>query len=122
MTSTTAIAASTTVTFSSTSVHAQHPHNTTQPPPCPYHNVILQPPATTAYNQAYGQGYGQGHDQAPLARFLAEGPGEQSALYNRPDNGQTSLARGCTCGYQQQQQVESFFEDVDAAMGYGQQK
>lgn len=54
----------------------------TQPAPCPYHSTVLQP---------------QSQGRAPLDRFLAERPGEQSALFNRADTGQTSLARPCTC-------------------------
>ncbi|GME51354.1 hypothetical protein GTA08_BOTSDO05067 [Neofusicoccum parvum] len=88
---------------------------TSQPTPCPYHNPILQlqPHAGTIY------GYGQG--QTGLDRFMAEGPGEQYALFNRGDNGQTSLARGCTCagnlqacGYHL-----DFFDEVDN-LGKGQ--
>ncbi|KAL1634903.1 hypothetical protein SLS56_001984 [Neofusicoccum ribis] len=88
---------------------------TSQPTPCPYHNPILQlqPHAGTIY------GYGQG--QTGLDRFMAEGPGEQYALFNRGDNGQTSLARGCTCAGNLQAYGYhlDFFDEVDN-LGKGQ--
>jgi hypothetical protein len=33
----------------------------------------------------------------PLERFLKEGPSEQYAVFNRPDNGKLSIAKGCVC-------------------------
>lgn len=105
--------------YTNTAAAAQH-HNThhasttvhnvaTHPAPCPYHNPILQlqPASHTTYASTKSQN--------PLDRFLAEGSGEQSALYNRSDNGQTSLARGCTCGHTLEAygyQME-FFDEVD---------
>ena len=38
---------------------------------------------------------GRGLD--PMNRFLAEGPGEQHALFNRADTQEPSTFRGCTC-------------------------
>ena len=32
-----------------------------------------------------------------MARFIAEGPTEQYALFNRPDNGKLSTWKGCNC-------------------------
>ncbi|KAF2853055.1 hypothetical protein T440DRAFT_515786 [Plenodomus tracheiphilus IPT5] len=33
----------------------------------------------------------------PMERFLAEGPGEQNAVFVRGDNNQLSISKGCTC-------------------------
>jgi hypothetical protein len=33
----------------------------------------------------------------PLERFLKEGPSEQYAVFNCPDNGKLSIAKGCVC-------------------------
>lgn len=32
-----------------------------------------------------------------MERLLCEGPAEQSAIYNRPDNDKLSISKGCTC-------------------------
>jgi hypothetical protein len=37
-------------------------------------------------------------DMNPMARFLAEEPAEQGALFIRTDTGELSIAKGCTCG------------------------
>lgn len=55
---------------------------------CPHHDSIPEAPAMTRR---------QGWGQTPMDRFLAEGPTEQSALFNRPDTGRLSTSRGCTC-------------------------
>ena len=55
---------------------------------CPYHGPIV---GMTYTHQHSGQGLN------PMNRFLAEGPGEQNALFIRADTGEVSTSRGCTC-------------------------
>ncbi|KAL2009657.1 hypothetical protein VTN00DRAFT_5464 [Thermoascus crustaceus] len=55
---------------------------------CPYHGPILQMDATPGI-----QGYGMN----PMQRFMVHRPGEQYALFNRPDSGEISSSRNCTC-------------------------
>lgn len=65
-------------------------NETFQATACPYHGSIVQ---------MRSNGGGQSHqDMSPMDRFLAEGPGQQYALFVRPDNGQLSTSKGCTCG------------------------
>ena len=64
--------------------------NTTssQLPTCPYHTPFL---SMSSSQTTRGQGL------SPMDRFMAEGPSEQSALFNRADTGKTSTWRECTC-------------------------
>ena len=39
----------------------------------------------------------RGQGLSPMDRFMAEGPSEQSALFNRADTGKSSTWRECTC-------------------------
>ncbi|KAK2756779.1 hypothetical protein FQN54_005225 [Arachnomyces sp. PD_36] len=55
---------------------------------CPYHTPILEGLSTQDHNQ--GQ-------QLPWNQSMTLDPGNQSALLVRPDNGQLSLSRNCTC-------------------------
>ncbi|MCJ1437104.1 hypothetical protein MMC27_006489 [Xylographa pallens] len=55
---------------------------------CRYHNAV-----TNIQHENHVQGYGLG----PMNRYLNEGPSEQHAAFIRPDNGNFSLSRGCTC-------------------------
>lgn len=55
---------------------------------CQYHGSVLQMQANTG---------GSTPGMSPMDRFLAEGPGQQHALFVRPDNGQLSTFKGCTC-------------------------
>lgn len=56
---------------------------------CPYHGPILQMNAPPEI-----QGYGLNS----MERFMAHSPGEQYALFNRPDNGGISTSKNCACG------------------------
>jgi len=53
---------------------------------CPYHERIFQ-----------GSPLGVSRQSTGLARYLEEGPGEQHALFLRPDNGKLSTNRDCHC-------------------------
>ncbi|KAK5454308.1 hypothetical protein LTS15_006308 [Exophiala xenobiotica] len=68
-----------------------NPNNTSNSGPsyCAYHNPILnlRPPPAVEQPRRYGT----------MDRFLQEGPAEQSAIFNRPDNGMLSISKGCTC-------------------------
>ncbi|KAF4306952.1 hypothetical protein GTA08_BOTSDO06016 [Botryosphaeria dothidea] len=55
---------------------------------CPYHGSVLQMQANTG---------GSTPGMSPVDRFLVEGPGQQHALFVRPDNGQLSTFKRCTC-------------------------
>lgn len=63
------------------------PIDATQSGGCPYHLPIL-------LMRDNGSGHGQGLD--PMARWLAEGPTEQSAVLRLPD-GQLSIHKECQC-------------------------
>jgi hypothetical protein len=63
------------------------PINASQPGGCPHHLPIL-------LVRDNGSGHGQGLD--PMARWLAEGPTEQSAVLHLPD-GQLSIHKECQC-------------------------
>lgn len=39
----------------------------------------------------------QGYNLDPMSRYLNEGPAQQHAVFIRPDTGNFSTARGCTC-------------------------
>jgi len=55
---------------------------------CPYHRVILQLASGLP---------GPGHGLHPLDRFKAEGQGQQSAAFIRPDTMQLSMVKPCLC-------------------------
>ena len=55
---------------------------------CPYHGPVLSLRQTSFQS-------GKGLDA--MRRFMAEGPHDQASLFNRPDTGLPSTARGCTC-------------------------
>jgi hypothetical protein len=57
---------------------------------CQYHKSILS---------GGGGSYNHGRGLDPIARYLAEGPNEQASLFIRPDSGQVSTAKNCTCMY-----------------------
>ena len=59
----------------------------TSPSLCAYHNPILnlRPPVE------------QPRRSGTMDSFLLEGPADQSAIFNRPDNGMLSISKGCTC-------------------------
>ncbi|KAK5192318.1 hypothetical protein LTR99_010553 [Exophiala xenobiotica] len=54
---------------------------------CAYHNPILNLRPPVEQPRRYGT----------MDRFLQEGPADQSAIFNRPDNGVVSISKGCTC-------------------------
>jgi hypothetical protein len=56
--------------------------------PCPYHVSILQGRATEIH---------AGQDLPMIDRYLAEGSSETSALLYRPDTGELSTYKGCSC-------------------------
>ncbi|KAF2250293.1 hypothetical protein BU26DRAFT_518703 [Trematosphaeria pertusa] len=63
------------------------PNGTAGPHSCPYHaNVLAMNSNTTSKGLT------------PMQRFLSEGATEQSALFVRPDTGELSISKGCTCG------------------------
>ena len=53
---------------------------------CPYHAYILQEPLTATDTSAN-----------TMERFMIHHPGEQYALFTRPDNKKTSIYRECIC-------------------------
>ncbi|KAN0070965.1 hypothetical protein V8E54_011130 [Elaphomyces granulatus] len=53
---------------------------------CPYHAHILQEPLS------YGA-------RETMDQFMIHHPGEQYALFNRPDNKKISIYRQCTCEF-----------------------
>lgn len=55
---------------------------------CPYHS---------RHPQVLGTKESQGRGLGPMDRFIAEGPTEQYAVFNRPDNGKLSICKGCIC-------------------------
>ncbi|MCJ1415979.1 hypothetical protein MMC32_002314 [Xylographa parallela] len=55
---------------------------------CGYHNTVT--------NMQHGN-HVRGYGLSPMNRYLNEGPSEQHAAFIRPDNGNFSLSRGCTC-------------------------
>lgn len=57
------------------------------PRPCPYHGPII---SLSTCDKACDQ-------TGVMERFLQEGPAEQSALFNRPDNDMLSISKRCTC-------------------------
>lgn len=54
---------------------------------CPYHDPILR--LSLEEKQLCHTGI--------MDRFLLEGPADQPAVFNRPDNGMLSISKGCTC-------------------------
>jgi hypothetical protein len=57
---------------------------------CPYHTHILREPMS----------YGTRETSANTTqRFMIHHPGEQYALFNRPDNEMISIYRGCICSF-----------------------
>ena len=58
------------------------------PPACPYHGPILQL-AVSGSNPRQGLN--------PMERFLSSGPSEQPALLLRPDTGELSISKHCSC-------------------------
>ncbi|KAE9992536.1 hypothetical protein EG327_008673 [Venturia inaequalis] len=63
----------------------RHRHLVTTPQ-CPHHHAVLQ---GHVLDQKRATG---------IARFLSEGPGEQHAMFIRPDTGMPSTSRLCRCG------------------------
>ena len=59
------------------------------PTVCPYHGPILQLAASDS-NPRQGLN--------PMERFLSSGPSEQPALLLRPDTGELSISKYCSCG------------------------
>ncbi len=59
----------------------------TSPIFCAYHDPILNLRPTV----------GQPRRSGTMDRFLQEAPADQSAIFNRPDNGMLSISKGCTC-------------------------
>lgn len=60
----------------------------TQPSTCPYHGPIL---GLQGSNNILGRGL------SPMDRFLSEGPSEQYAVFSRPDTGELSISKECSC-------------------------
>jgi hypothetical protein len=54
---------------------------------CPYHDAILEMHPSRI----------KPSDVGVFDRFMAHNPGEQYALFCRPDNGELSTVRPCTC-------------------------
>ncbi|ORY15310.1 hypothetical protein BCR34DRAFT_183673 [Clohesyomyces aquaticus] len=74
--------------FSAPSPGSQQTYAHPSPPNCPFHSPILQ---LEALPQLY-------MGTSPLENFLGAPPAQQSALFIRPDNSESSFAKGCTCG------------------------
>jgi hypothetical protein len=55
---------------------------------CPYHGPTLQMTWTGGQPR---------EGSLPLTRFQAEGPSEQNAAFRRPDTGELSISRACSC-------------------------
>ncbi|KAN0070964.1 hypothetical protein V8E54_011129 [Elaphomyces granulatus] len=55
---------------------------------CPYHTHILQEPLSYRVRETLS---------TTMERFMIHHPGEQYALFNRPDNENISIYRECTC-------------------------
>ena len=55
---------------------------------CPYHTHILQEPLSYRARETLS---------TTIERFMIHHPGEQYALFNRPDNKNISIYRECTC-------------------------
>jgi hypothetical protein len=45
----------------------------------------------------FGANESQGRGLGPMDRFMAEGPAQQYAVFNRPDNGKLSIRKECIC-------------------------
>lgn len=65
---------------------------------CPYHGPILQ---ERLMNSRSGQGLG------PMDRYLAEGPSERYAIFDRPDAGNLSTYKGCRCLERMQSSIDT---------------
>ena len=55
---------------------------------CPYHSHIFQEPQSHRAKETSAN---------KLEQFMIHHPGEQYALFNRPDNKKTSIYRECIC-------------------------
>jgi hypothetical protein len=55
---------------------------------CPYHSHILQEPLNNMARET---------SLNTMKRFMIHHPGEQYALFTRPDNQKTSISRECSC-------------------------
>jgi len=55
---------------------------------CPYHGPILRLQVTQDNPK---------REIYPLDRLMCHSPGDQPALFIRPDNGQISIFKGCSC-------------------------
>lgn len=53
---------------------------------CSYHNTLHDTATYTGNTEHY-----------QMARFLAEGPGDQASVFIRDDTGKLSISKGCTC-------------------------
>lgn len=55
---------------------------------CPYHTLIVQEPLSYRARET---------SAITIDRFMIHNPGEQYALFNRPDNKRVSIYRECIC-------------------------
>lgn len=60
-------------------------------------NKSLACPCHSRDPQVLGVKESQGRGLGPMDRFMAEGPAEQYAVLNRPDNGKLSIRKECIC-------------------------
>ena len=58
-------------------------------PACPYHSPILELAVS---------GRNLRQELNPMERFLSSGPSEQPAILLRPDTGELSISKYCSCG------------------------
>jgi hypothetical protein len=62
--------------------------NVVETPNCPYHCMILESVKVPNNHNT---------DLSPMDRFMFDDTGSQPSLFVRPDNGQLSTSKGCTC-------------------------